>query len=127
MDSTLPSSPRKLRSDTKAKLAEALRLIADALELDEAKASPAAPLDTDAPCTAEELQKTYPVTIGWLKGHVSAVGRGPRQRLLFRPSDVRRALEANPPKPATKKCAPCHGLDPLEALIASGAVVRGDR
>lgn len=121
MTDTTPSPHRAI--------AEALRLIADALEAQPvAVAAPSA--DDDTPTTIPALQALgWPVTPGWAKTAVEAVGRGPRQRLLYRPSDVRKALEAHPVAPRTRKCEAVEGESPIDAMLRSGQLIarRGAR
>ncbi|GEM_PF-2591524 len=108
-----------MHSDTKAQLAQALRLIADALEQ-----APASPSSDDAPMTLDEvIQRRTAVTPGWIAAHVAACGRGARQRKLYRLSDVDRALTSAPVLPRTRKCA-ADDPDPIDEAIAAGELVR---
>ena len=60
-------------------------------------------LDADAPRDAQAIAEVCPgVSPGWLRAHVPAVGRGARQRPLYRLSDVRAALEASPVQPKAR-------------------------
>ena len=113
--------------NTKRKLAEALRLIADAIELDEAPTS--APSE-DSPALLTDVAADLGVTLGWLRerirdGQLPAT-RGPRQRAYVRRSDARRVLDSSPIEPrAPKKVVDL--TDPIERRIALGDLVRGAR
>ncbi len=89
--------------------------------------SSTAPSD-DVPMTAPQIARLRAgVTDGWLRGHVTAMGRGARGRRMYRLCDVDAALAESPVQPRTKKCKPEPGQDPFDALIASGSVVRGQQ
>jgi hypothetical protein len=78
--------------------------------------------DPDAPRTGEEIRTLYPTASdGWLRAHVAACGRGARQRRLYWPSDVRRALEAHPaaPRVRAKNSSP----DPFARALQTGTIV----
>jgi len=113
--------------DTKSKLAQALRLIADALETDDPP--PVATQPIDRLLTADEIAKVRPVTRGWLKRNATPRGKGSRQRPLYDLAEVDNAIKADPPQPRPKvvqvRRAP--DQDPFDALLASGAVVAKGR
>jgi hypothetical protein len=111
----------------KSKLAEALRLIADAIELDEVpKSTP----NEDSPALLTDVAHDLGVTLGWLRerirdGQLPAT-RGPRQRAYVRRSDARRVLDSSPIEPKRPRKV-VDISDPIERRIASGDLIRGTR
>ncbi len=87
-----------------------------------AAATSTAPSDASAPMTADDIVSRRPVTPGWLREHVTACGRGARQRRLYRISDVDAALAASPVIPRPRKCG--DDDDEIESMLASGELVR---
>lgn len=110
-------------SPTKIKLVEALRLIADVLELDESTPSQ---VPSDTPMTVTQVCEVRPVTPGWIRSHVTSCGEGPRRCRMYRLSDVDQVLTSSPTRPRPRKCV-SDNSDPLDAMLASGELVRGSR
>ncbi len=108
MDHTTPT--------TKSKLAQALRLLADVIELDsEPPTVPSDDLLTERQMLSEYgMGKNAADARGILKARI---GRSYK----WRRSDIESAIQVQPPRPRPPKKVECNG-DELDALIASGAV-----
>jgi hypothetical protein len=105
---------------TRTKVAQALRLIAEALEQEPALST--APSD-EAPIPERIELKRFNVSRPWLRKTVASVA-GPRQQLFYVPSAITAALTQDAQKrPTPRKCKPSDGEDAFDTLLASGTVV----
>jgi hypothetical protein len=124
MDHSLP--PPKINPAELVTLAARLVEMAAAMSAAPAVTTP----DDDAPLPEAEVVSRRPgVSVGWLRGHVTACGRGARRCRLYRLADVDRALASSPVPPRPRKCQTVDGEDPISAMVASGELVsrRGTR
>lgn len=104
-----------------AKIAQIMRLLADAIEAEPDPVAPA--VDDSAPMTAKEIMARRPgITPGWLKTHVAEAGRGARRTPLYRLKavDAAAAGAAHPPKPPKKREITGVNEDPIEAMVRRG-------
>lgn len=105
-------------------IAQALRLLADAIELDEARVVMPAP--SGALLTEKQMLEEYGM------GKAAADARGiPRARVgrsyKWKRTDIEVSIQTAPPKPRPKKCTAEGSGSVVDRMLASGQLRKGAR